>query len=102
MTLRKGRIVMGFILVTCVLVVAQDLVTSRSLMARTTIAAIDVYRAIVSPRISGVVTCRFKPSCSAYGRASIVKHGAIVGGAKTVWRIARCNPMTPMGTVDLP
>jgi putative membrane protein insertion efficiency factor len=66
------------------------------------IYAIDVYRAHVSPRLRGVVQCRFTPTCSAYGRESIRKHGLIFGGAKTVWRIARCGPWTPLGTVDPP
>lgn len=74
----------------------------RAFGARAAIAAIDVYRANVSPRLRGRVFCRFTPTCSAYGRESIRKHGLLVGGAKTAWRIARCGPWTPMGTVDPP
>jgi putative membrane protein insertion efficiency factor len=70
--------------------------------ARAAIAAIDGYRATISPRISGVVTCRFIPTCSAYGRAAIAKYGLLRGGAKTAARIARCGPWTAAGTVDLP
>ena len=61
-----------------------------------------VYRAHVSPHLRGVVVCRFTPSCSAYGRESIRKHGLIYGGAKTAWRILRCGPWTPLGTADPP
>ena len=32
---------------------------------------LDEYRAHVSPRLRGRVVCRFKPSCSAYGREAI-------------------------------
>jgi putative membrane protein insertion efficiency factor len=63
---------------------------------------IDEYRAHVSPHLRGVVVCRFTPTCSAYGRESIRKHGVIIGGAKTAWRIARCGPWTKKGTVDQP
>lgn len=70
--------------------------------ARMAIAAIDAYRSTISPRLSGVVTCRFKPTCSLYGRAAIRKYGLARGGSKTVARIARCGPWTPAGTVDLP
>ncbi len=70
--------------------------------ARAALAAIDQYRAHVSPHLRGRVYCRFVPTCSAYGRESIRKHGLLVGGAKAAWRIARCNPWTPMGTYDPP
>ena len=45
--------------------------------------------------------CRFYPSCSEYGHQSIKKQGIVVGGAKTVWRVIRCNPWSK-GGVDLP
>ena len=70
--------------------------------ARPAIYAIDAYRAHLSPHLRGIVQCRFTPSCSAYGRESIRKYGLIAGGLKTTWRIARCNPWTPMGTEDRP
>ena len=37
----------------------------------------------------------------ALGR-SIRKHGFLIGGVKTVWRIARCGPWTKLGTIDPP
>jgi putative membrane protein insertion efficiency factor len=70
--------------------------------ARPAIYAIDAYRAHLSPHLRGVIRCRFTPTCSLYGRESIRKHGLIFGGAKTVWRIARCGPWTAFGTVDEP
>ena len=41
--------------------------------------------------------CRFYPSCSHYGEQAIEHHGAIKGGALTVWRILRCNPWNEGG-----
>lgn len=64
--------------------------------------AIDAYRAKLAPYVTKVVDCRFEPSCSLYGRASILKHGLIIGGAKTAWRLARCGPWTKMETADPP
>ena len=64
--------------------------------------AIDEYRAHISPHLRGVVECRFTPTCSYYGRESIRKYGLLIGGAKAVWRIARCNPLTPPHTPDPP
>ena len=70
--------------------------------ARTALFVIDEYREHVSPRLRGRVQCRFKPTCSAYGRAAIAKYGFAKGSLKTVWRVARCGPWTPSGTVDPP
>src|SRR5204862_3173829 len=91
---RRALLVIGAV----VLLFAID----RNIGARAAIFAIDEYRAHVSSHLRGVVTCRFTPTCSAYGRESIRKHGLIVGSAKTVWRIARCGPWTKAGTVDEP
>lgn len=73
-----------------------------SYSARMSIAAIDAYRAHVSPHLRGVITCRFTPTCSAYGREAIRKYGFAKGGLKTIVRISKCGPWTKMGTVDLP
>ena len=83
-------------------VIAALLIVLHLFGTRPALFAIDQYRAHVSPHLRGVVVCRFTPSCSAYGRESIRKHGLIVGGAKTAWRIARCGPWTKQGTVDPP
>ena len=74
----------------------------RGIAAQAALFAIDEYRAHISPRLTGTVTCRFEPTCSAYGRAAISKYGFAKGSAKTAWRIARCGPWTPAGTIDLP
>ena len=70
--------------------------------ARAAMAAIESYQTHVSPHLRGRVQCRFTPTCSHYGHEAIAKYGLLVGGAKTVGRIARCGPWTKMGTVDLP
>jgi putative membrane protein insertion efficiency factor len=74
----------------------------RGFAARGAILLIDEYREHVSPHLRGRVTCRFKPTCSAYGREAIRKYGFAKGSAKTALRIAKCGPWTSMGTVDLP
>jgi putative membrane protein insertion efficiency factor len=74
----------------------------RGFAARSALFLIDEYRAHVSPHLKGRVTCRFTPTCSAYGRAAISKYGFGKGSLKTAWRIARCGPWTKPGTRDLP
>jgi putative component of membrane protein insertase Oxa1/YidC/SpoIIIJ protein YidD len=70
--------------------------------ARAALTAIDQYRTWVSPHIKQFAGCRFTPGCARYTRASIEKHGFIKGAAKGAWRLARCGPWTPAGTVDPP
>jgi putative membrane protein insertion efficiency factor len=74
----------------------------RAFGARAALAAIGSYQAHLSPHLRGRIVCRFTPTCSHYGYESIRKHGLLVGGMKTAWRIARCGPWTKMGTVDEP
>jgi putative membrane protein insertion efficiency factor len=78
------------------------LLAATDVGARAALFAIEGYQAHVSPHLSGVVQCRFTPTCSHYGHEAIAKYGLIVGGAKTVGRLARCGPWTKMGTVDPP
>lgn len=41
--------------------------------------------------------CRFYPTCSDYSIAAIQKYGILKGGAKSTWRILRCNPWNKGG-----
>lgn len=84
--------------------IAHDLSveSGRGYAARMAIRMIDTYRAHASTRIGTIVTCRFTPTCSSYGREAFAKHGFAKGLAKTSWRLARCGPWTPAGTRDLP
>lgn len=70
--------------------------------ARAAVFAIDAYRARLSPQVGRFVVCRFKPTCSQYGREAILKYGFASGAVRTAVRIARCGPWTPAGTIDRP
>lgn len=54
------------------------------------IKLVRVYQIFLSP-IMGQ-QCRFSPTCSAYFIEAVEKYGAVVGSAKGIWRICRCNP----------
>jgi len=71
--------------------------------ARVLLGAIDVYQATFSilNRKAGV-RCRFKPTCSHYAEGAIRKYGALKGTGLAAWRVLRCGPWTPAGTVELP
>lgn len=45
--------------------------------------------------------CRFYPTCSEYSKSAVSKYGLIIGAAKSVWRIIRCNPYSK-GGIDYP
>lgn len=59
-----------------------------------------VYRHTISPMLPP--TCRYHPSCSAYGFQALQVHGAAKGTALTAWRVLRCNPFTPGGLDPVP
>lgn len=54
------------------------------------VGLVRFYQVIISPIFPS--SCRFTPTCSQYALDALRKYGLIVGLAKTVWRIARCNP----------
>lgn len=71
--------------------------------ARTELAALAAYRRHLSPRLAAAgVGCRFAPSCSRYAEQAIRRRGAPVGTALALWRVARCGPWTPAGSIDPP
>ncbi len=47
-------------------------------------------------------SCRFTPTCSAYGIEAFRKHGPIKGGWLTFKRIIRCNPWGGSGYDPVP
>ena len=72
--------------------------------ARLAVAAIDAYRATVSPVLArtGVVRCRFEPTCSAYGREAIVRYGSPRGFTLAAGRVLRCHPWARGGYDPVP
>lgn len=72
--------------------------------ARAGVLAIDAYRATLGSVLgkTGIVRCRFEPSCSAYGREAIRRYGSPRGFALAARRIARCHPFAKGGTDPVP
>lgn len=42
-------------------------------------------------------SCRFTPSCSHYAAEALARHGLLLGGAKALWRLLRCQPLSKGG-----
>lgn len=76
---------------------------SRQWTVRAELAAIARYQAWFSPLVArSGARCRFEPSCSRYAAATLARDGALVGNLRAAWRLLRCAPWTPAGTVDPP
>jgi putative membrane protein insertion efficiency factor len=95
------------LLVTLVLValLAADLsrAPDSQLTGRALVIAIHGYQRALSPVVSTLGgQCRFRPSCSHYAETVIARHGALEGSRLAAWRVLRCGPWTPMGTIDPP
>jgi putative membrane protein insertion efficiency factor len=61
---------------------------------------IRIYQYTLSPLMGR--SCRFTPTCSAYGIEAFRKHGPIKGGLLTFKRIIRCNPWGGSGYDPVP
>ncbi len=64
------------------------------------IGLFTLWRLAVSPLYGQ--TCKYYPSCSAYGLEAVRRHGAIRGLGLTSWRLLRCNPWSHGGVDDVP
>ena len=69
-------------------------------MRRFLIGLIKAYRLLLSPWLG--TSCRFTPTCSAYGLQALAMHGAVVGSYLTLKRIARCHPWCHGGHDPVP
>tara|TARA_Y100001970_G_C13560044_1_gene521059 strand:- start:94 stop:333 length:240 start_codon:yes stop_codon:yes gene_type:complete len=62
------------------------------------IGLIRLYKIFISPIFPN--SCRFEPTCSQYCIDSIKTYGLFKGIAKSINRIARCNPWFGSGGYD--
>lgn len=62
----------------------------NNLLSLPFIVFIQLYRYAVSPYFPS--SCRFTPTCSAYGLEAFKKHGPVKGFWLTLRRISRCHP----------
>jgi len=85
---------------------AGDALRPPSKQASTFLAlgAIDAYRATISPLLArtGLIACRFEPTCSAYGREAIERYGWPRGFGMAAGRILRCHPWAKGGSDPVP
>lgn len=68
--------------------------------AKLLVALIRLYQLVLSPFLGGA--CRYVPSCSAYAREAIERHGALRGSWLAVRRLLRCHPFGGSGLDPVP
>jgi len=66
------------------------------------VGAIRVYQTVGSPLVGKFANCKFQPTCSHYGLASVQKYGTLHGSARIVGRLWRCSPWGPPPGQDIP
>jgi putative membrane protein insertion efficiency factor len=59
------------------------------------VGLVAAYKVAISPWLGR--HCRYEPTCSAYFRQAVEKHGAVRGTIKGLLRICRCHPWHPGG-----
>mgnify|MGYP001223099083 CR=1 FL=1 len=62
------------------------------------IGIIKLYKLFISPLFPN--SCKFEPTCSTYCIDALKTYGLIKGIAKSISRIARCNPWFNTGGYD--
>jgi uncharacterized protein len=61
---------------------------------------IRIYQYLISPLLP--TSCRYTPTCSAYGIEAIKKHGPFKGGWLAAKRISKCHPWGGHGYDPVP
>jgi putative membrane protein insertion efficiency factor len=61
---------------------------------------IRVFQIWISPQDGP--SCRFRPTCSAYGKIAVQRHGALLGGVVAGERMLRCNIFSKPGDDPVP
>lgn len=69
------------------------------LLGRGVATLLDAYKRWVSPLLPR--SCRFSPTCSEYARLAVLRRGLVRGGARSIGRVLRCQPLF-RGGIDLP
>lgn len=71
-----------------------------TVFSRIPMGLIRAYQLLLSPYLP--LSCRYHPSCSAYGIEAFARHGLLAGLWLTARRLARCQPWGGAGLDPVP
>lgn len=71
-----------------------------SVLAQPVVWLVRGYQLLVSPLLPQ--SCRYYPSCSAYGVTALQRFGLVRGGYLTLHRLLRCHPWCAGGIDHVP
>ena len=71
-----------------------------SIVQRGVLAALRLYKILLSPMFAG--SCRYLPSCSDYAAEAIARFGVFRGSMLAAARLARCHPLGGHGVDAVP
>jgi len=72
----------------------------KKILGKFFILLIRFYQEAISPYLPP--SCRYSPTCSAYGVEAIKKHGPFKGGWLTLKRVSSCHPWGGSGYDPVP
>ncbi|MEX2565320.1 MAG: membrane protein insertion efficiency factor YidD [Cyclobacteriaceae bacterium] len=72
----------------------------KNIVKKIAIFPILFYQYLISPLFPR--SCRYFPTCSAYMKEAILKHGVLKGGWLGIKRIGRCHPWGGQGHDPVP
>jgi putative membrane protein insertion efficiency factor len=72
----------------------------KKILGELFVLLIRFYQYVISPYFPA--SCRYTPTCSAYGTEALRKHGPFKGGWLTIKRILSCNPWGGSGYDPVP
>ena len=79
---------------------SKVLAISQKVLTELFVLLLFLYKAMISPFLGG--GCRFLPSCSAYAREALQKHGLCRGTWLAIRRLLRCRPCGGSGYDPVP
>lgn len=72
----------------------------KQALSRSLIGVIVVYQRLLSPALGA--NCRYLPTCSAYAREALERHGIRKGVWMALRRVGRCHPWGGSGHDPVP
>lgn len=99
--LKRPQTILGLLVVLLVLAGIDSFrQPDRQLTARIYVAAVHGYQHYGRSMLSGLIACRYDPTCSMYSIQAVQKYGIRWGLVLSLKRLLSCTRAVPFGTFD--